>query len=186
MVRWRLEDYQLGRVVSGPEIERNGRHVKDACPICGKVRFVRLRYKGWLCGSCATTKSHKDNPRIGRQENHYNWKGGINLNGRGYIVEYVNQANPFYPMASNTGQKRFGGYILQHRLVMARHLGRCLESYEIVHYINGNKTDNRIENLNMITRGAHRVSYQDGFRDGYRKAMKECGTVWGGEDWKEA
>lgn len=42
-----------------------------------------------------------------------------------------------------------------HRIIMESHIRRELLSSEIVHHINGNKLDNRIENLQIVSRSEH-------------------------------
>lgn len=70
---------------------------------------------------------------------------GRKLHSQGYVLVY----EPSNPSSDRSG------YVLEHRLVMERHLGRYLKSDEIVHHLNENKADNRLENLELVTRGNH-------------------------------
>ncbi len=75
-------------------------------------------------------------------------KDGVAYLGGGYRAVSVPPDHPFAGMARKTPHK-VTQYILEHRLVMAQHLGRLLEPHETVHHINGKRDDNRIENLQL-------------------------------------
>lgn len=54
--------------------------------------------------------------------------------------------------------KEHGRKIRVHRYVMEKYIGRKLDPKEAVHHINGNKLDNRIENLELLANNAIHVS----------------------------
>ncbi len=79
---------------------------------------------------------------------------GYHTRPGGYVMEIVTEDWPFYTqMARPCGTKKDGKVysmmVAQHRKVMADHLGRALSPTETVHHINGVKTDNNLENLQL-------------------------------------
>ena len=77
------------------------------------------------------------------KERNPRWSGGRMLDRDHYVLVLVDDDDPMACM------RRYRGYVLEHRLVMARHLGRPLVESETVHHVNGDRTDNRIENLQL-------------------------------------
>lgn len=74
-----------------------------------------------------------------------NWKGGFSING-GYLYFKIGKNHPL-------ANKR--GYAPVHRLVYYQHTGVLPEKDQVVHHVNGDKQDNRPENLMLIGFGDH-------------------------------
>lgn len=135
MKRARVLGYKVPRGKNGYN------YIWHACIDCGKERWVCLRRgepESKRCRACAlkgnliTYAAGEKNP---------NWKGGRYKSSDGYILVKLQPNDFFYSMADHDG------YVLEHRLIVAQHLGRCLLPWEVVHHKNAIRNDNRLENL---------------------------------------
>ena len=86
------------------------------------------------CG-CLRDEISRSQPR---GEDSISWRGGRRVE-EGYVMLYI----PDHPSAKSNG------YVREHTYVMEKHLGRKLNVNESVHHINGDRGDNRIENLEL-------------------------------------
>lgn len=129
------------------------------CAICGKS-FIPRSYQikqggGKYCSiDCSVENLHSlprtkewrtrisaaQKGRAGRAgPDNGGWKGGRYAASDGYIYRLI------APCV----------YMTEHRALMQEHLGRKLKHDEVVHHINENKSDNRIQNLQVLTRSEH-------------------------------
>ena len=71
------------------------------------------------------------------------------------MSDYVIVHAPTHPNAWKNG------YITEHRLIMAQALDRPLKSTEIVHHKDGNKWNNNLSNLEIVTRSSHAAHHME-------------------------
>lgn len=103
--------------------------------------------------------------RPARREQKANWKGGRFVTHYGYIMVALSaDEQEKYQRPGKTQP----WYMLEHRLIMSKSLQRPLHKEEHVHHINGDRTDNRIENLQL------RTHYHG---TGVRLCCQDCGSV---------
>lgn len=74
----------------------------------------------------------------------------IVLDERGYVLVL----SPDHP------HRKHRNYVYEHRLVMEQYLGRFLKSEESIHHLNGNKSDNRLENLKLFTTDSEHAIFE--------------------------
>lgn len=87
---------------------------------------------------------------------HPNWKGGRQVDRQGYVLVWQLD----HPHARRIAGRKSGGYVLEHRLVMEAKLGRYLKPGEVVHHVNGNRQDNRPENLEVFASNAEHLRHE--------------------------
>lgn len=118
----------------------------DVCKTCGAdfvpaYRGKRIPGESYCSKRCGFMGFIKANPDRWKSDNSARWKGGRRVQKGGYIGVY----SPDHPRLKGTKRK----YVLEHRLVMERMIGRYLLDTEFVHHKNGRRDDNRPGNLEL-------------------------------------
>ncbi|MDF0681539.1 MAG: HNH endonuclease signature motif containing protein [Candidatus Nitrosocosmicus sp.] len=132
---------------------------------CGCSNRIKIRTGGYL------RKYVIGHQALG--EKNANWNNGTTINDSGYVMTL----RPDHP---NVQRNR---YVREHRNVMEKHVGRYLKKSEVVHHKNGNKQDNRIENLQVLNNAYHVSLHMKGkryrlnhFKDMSDRVCFSCGT----------
>lgn len=124
--------------------------IMKECSVVGCDRSAKTR--GWCFAHYARWRSYGDvfpetpisKIRFGKANS--NWKGGLIKDPAGRVLVY----SPFHPNPTTNGT-----HVYRYRLVMERELKRFLSPDEVVHHKNGDCTDDRPENLEVMTQSEH-------------------------------
>lgn len=150
--------FNINGVLKTIKCNKGNLQLKIKCQECNNIRFIELtniKHSKFTskCKICNARKQYNPN----------------NIDKSGYRL------TPFFIL--NDEDKKLchtmvnkANKIREHRIIMAKYLNRPLKSDEIVHHKNGCKTDNRIDNLELLTKNSHHVGYGDVF---YQKWQEE-------------
>lgn len=141
------------------------------CKVCGKAFQVLKHHPRKTCSKKCHDRLLVENcskmrPHGNRYERTIWPQGYVSLG-----ISFLSEEDQKLARAMS----RDGRRILEHRLVMAKHLGRPLERKDYVHHLNGNPADNRIENLSILSDREH-GSYEAGTHSIIQK--KTMATFW--------
>jgi hypothetical protein len=117
------------------------------CNFCKKLVYVpywrqnKFKFCSHSCSGKSKFKHMLEVRKVAHGSEKCNWKG-FYFDKRGYKLIWTPSGNRY-----------------EHRIVMEKHLGRPLKTNEAVHHINHHKSDNRIENLELLTKSQHTKKY---------------------------
>lgn len=147
---------------------RNRKIAPTECPICQNT-FIPKQAAHKTCSRKCGYALRGNKPQLSRMKDESWW-----TNQKGYIEGRLR---------TEDGVIR----VKQHRYFMEQHLGRKLLPTEDVHHINGIKTDNRIENLEVLSHSEHaRIPSNKPSKRGYKCKISESERQRRSESMKRA
>ena len=138
------------------------------CPDCSASRWYSYgTMRQWMkqptySGRCRSCTSKRDRKR-GRGTTTRRLSSG------GYMNLYLAAMETDEDRALFNAMKRRDFAVYEHRFVMAKYLGRPLEPYELIDHMDGNKTNNAIENLRIYIRGKQQPGSHNGYGTYYHE-----------------
>jgi len=157
---------------------RHGKYIENRCKSCGKLIDPRATY----CHKCRPDRGHQQSKetrkKIGekskakwtedyKRKHYYSKYAGKKriINGYVYIKDY---SHP---------NRNSHNLVPEHVLVMTQHLGRPLENGEVIHHIDGDKTNNDISNLYLCKDKSEHRKIHASF-DELLKPLLDLGIVY--------
>ena len=127
--------FETELVIKIKNLLQQGKTYKEISLVTNKsvnaLRKIKSRYLKHL---------GRQNQGLNRGVNCHNFNCYRTHDGNGYLVN------------TQTGKR-------VHREVMEKYLGREMDVFELVHHLNRDITDNRIENLELTSRSEHKTKY---------------------------
>lgn len=128
----------------------SNRELKQLLPLKSDQGIYKKAYKIGLRKTKEIEFINRSKAHSG--QNSSNWKGGVMTNRRGYRLVKC----PGHHRADARG------YVMEHILIWEKATGIEVPQGCCVHHLNGDKGDNRIENLCLMERGAHTAHHHRG------------------------
>lgn len=142
----------------------------------GQTRVIK-RYESFVLGKCRCGCGTDISIRSGhylkkwapkhwykKGEDNHTWRGGIIIDQKGYI-KVMDWDHP---------QHDNKGYVFLHRLVYEYYYNVCLLPWIDIDHINEDKLDNRIENLQPLTKAQHNSKHKTIDKSGRRCVNPDC------------
>lgn len=97
------------------------------------------------------------------------------------INKIIKKGEYNYVLVPEHPNKTSNGYVLEHRIVMENELRRLLKSNEIVHHKDGNKKNNDIHNLEVMTHSEHTILHNQTGRQMVILMCPQCNIIFSRE-----